>query len=124
MRNPRDVCLSRWNHYKLLDKYTGGLELLADLYIRDGGPFYAPHFTNILSYWNRRNQDNILIVFYEEMKKDLSSVIRKITNFLGKEVTEENIKNIVEFTNIDNMKKNPMSNMEHKIDVSYPRGGY
>ena len=54
---------------------------------------------------------------YEEMKKDLASVIRKIANFLGKEITEENVAKIVEFTNIDNMKKNPMSNMEERINV-------
>ena len=51
------------------------------------------------------------------MKKDLASVIKKIADFLGKEITEENVAKIVEFTNIDNMKKNPMSNMEERMNV-------
>ena len=53
------------------------------------------------------------------MKKDLASVIRKIADFLGKEITEENVAKIVEFTNIDNMKKNPMSNMEERMNVRF-----
>uniref|UniRef100_A0A7M5V297 Sulfotransferase domain-containing protein n=1 Tax=Clytia hemisphaerica TaxID=252671 RepID=A0A7M5V297_9CNID len=117
IRNPRDICASFCHHFKLTDKYTGGVELLADVYMRDVGLFYGPHFTNVLSYWSRREQDNILIVSYEEMKKDLASVIRKIADFLGKEITDEDVAKIVDFTNIENMKKNPMSNLEERINM-------
>ena len=119
IRNPRDVCMSSFNHYRIINNYTGDLDLLTDMFLKNKGPLYGPFFVNVLSYWNRRHQDNILIVHYEEMQKDLPSVVRKIGKFLGKELSNDDVSKLCDHVSIDNMKKNPMCNFETTLKVSY-----
>ena len=39
-----------------------------------------------------RERENIIFIFYEDMKKDLKSVINKVSAFLGKELSGEQVK--------------------------------
>jgi len=91
LRNPRDVCVSFLNHFKVIENYKGTLETIADMFLRDVGPYYTPFFKSILSYWNQRSESNILTVHYEDMKRDLASVIKKVAEFLEIEVTDDNV---------------------------------
>ena len=50
IRNPRDVCLSFLNHLEITNNYTGGLDLLTDIFVRDVGPFYGPFFKQKTAY--------------------------------------------------------------------------
>ncbi|KAI4463026.1 sulfotransferase sult [Holotrichia oblita] len=69
---------------------------------------FAPYWNNIYSYWNRRNLSNILFICYEEMKQDLASVIRKVTQFLGKrELNNNEMDCLVDHLSFLNMRKNP-----------------
>ena len=86
--------------------------------LRDVGPYYAPFFTNVLSYWNQRSKSNILIVHYEDMKKDLASIIKKIAEFLDVELSDENLGKLVEHTSFKSMRANPMCNSEIVATVS------
>ena len=50
------------NHYGLLYNYNGGLELLADMFLKDAGPNYAPYFVNVLSlHFFVMNGENIVL---------------------------------------------------------------
>lgn len=119
VRNPRDVCLSFLNHLRLMKNYIGDLETIADIFIRDLGPYYAPYFKHILSYWEQRKKNpNLLIIFYEDMKKDVCSVIRRIAKFLEIDVTEEVVNKLAEHTSVKSMKQNPMCNYEAQLQVS------
>ena len=74
IRNPRDVCVSFQNHFILTENFTGDLQLIADIMLKDIGPYYAPFFTHILSYWKQRENPNLLIVHYEEMQRDIAGI--------------------------------------------------
>ena len=118
IRNPRDVCLSYLNHMVLTENYTGDLSLLVDIFIRDLGPYYAPYFKHVLSYWEeRQRKSNMLIIFYEDLKKDIKSMIKKIADFVEIEVSEEDVERLSEHTSIDKMRVNPMTNLEDGIKV-------
>ena len=118
VRNPRDVCLSLLNHLRLTNSYTGDLETIADIFIRDLGPDSAPFFQHILSYWEQREKDpNLLIIFYEDMKKDANNLIKRIAKFLNINVSEEDVNKLAEHTSVKNMKKNPMCNAEEGMKV-------
>ncbi|ELW72170.1 Sulfotransferase 1C1 [Tupaia chinensis] len=52
----------------------------------------------------------ILYLLYEEMKKDPKREIRKVMEFLGKNLEEEVLDKIVYHTSFDVMKDNPMTN--------------
>lgn len=67
---------------------------------------FGPFWTNVLSYWNNRHLPNLLIVAYEEMKRDLPGVVRKVAAFLEKKITEEQVEVLVKHLDFESMKHN------------------
>jgi len=114
IRNPRDVCASHVNHLQMIENYSGNLDLLVDVFLKDLGPNYAPFFKHILSYWNQKQSGNpnILVIFYEDMQRDIQSVIKKIATFLEVDVTDDSVKLLAEHISFKNMRVNPMTNMD------------
>ena len=55
---------------------------------------------------------NILIVRFEEMKKDLHKSIRTISQFMGYDLDEATINAIAEECTFDRMKANPLLNLD------------
>ncbi|XP_066927038.1 sulfotransferase 1B1-like [Clytia hemisphaerica] len=110
-RNPRDTMLSLFNFMKLIQNYTGTMELYSDVFLKGLTPYYLPYFSQVLGYWNRRSQENLLVLCYEEMQKDLPSVVRKIASFLDIEMTDEEVLKLCHHTSFDQMKKNPHVNV-------------
>ena len=86
-RNPRDTVITYCNHFKVLEGYTGSFETFADAFLRDECGYYTPFMQNVKGFWEARKQrPNIMFLTYEEMKRDLPSVIRRVSAYLGKPV--------------------------------------
>jgi len=104
----------------MTENYVGDLETIADIFIRDVGPYYTPYFAHILSYWKQRAQNpNLLIIFYEDMLRDVYDVISRIADFLNVNVTRENVEKLADHTSVKSMKKNPMCNLDEKMAVRF-----
>ncbi|XP_014678796.1 PREDICTED: sulfotransferase 1A1-like [Priapulus caudatus] len=73
---------------------------------------YGPYWKHNLSYWDVREEANILFIKYEDMKKDPNASIRKIAEYLGKELTEDQVDLIAEATSFKKMKTNPKANYD------------
>jgi len=114
-RNPRDVVLSWYNHWTVIEGYTGDFNGFFDAFLEDVGGYYSPYFSHNIGYWNIRNRDNMLFIFYEDMKKDLKSVIQKVADFVGKELTDSQIEILYDHLQFDNMKNNKAVNKEEEI---------
>ena len=69
------------------------------------GKDFGSYFLHLLSWWQHRNDPNVLFLFFEDMKDDLESVVRKVAAFMGIE-NEEAIKKAVENSTFEFMKKN------------------
>ncbi|KAF0303386.1 Sulfotransferase 1C2A [Amphibalanus amphitrite] len=113
-RNPKDVCVSYYNHNRLMAThgFTGNLELFMQHFM-DGNIKLNPCIDHMIEAWNLRHHPNMCFIFYEDMKRDLKSQIRKVAKFLGKDYSEEQVNKLAEHLHIDNFKKNPYVNMEH-----------
>jgi len=79
-RNPRDVCVSFFNHWRILEGFHGDFNTFVDAFLNDTAGYNTPYLSHALEFWKlAKKNDNILFIFYEEMKKDLPSVIRKVS---------------------------------------------
>jgi aryl sulfotransferase len=62
------------------------------------------HFVS--TYWQLRDQPNVLFVHYDDLKADLEKEIRRIASFLGIAVNENHLPGILERCSFDWMKTN------------------
>ncbi|XP_054720276.1 sulfotransferase 1 family member D1-like [Uloborus diversus] len=105
-RNPRDVVVSYYHFACMLKEthYTGTFEQFFERFISSRAT-YSPFLMHNIEFWNKRNEKNILFLFYEDLKKDLHTNVMKIASFLEKQLTTENINAIIEHCSFQNMAK-------------------
>ncbi|XP_056638932.1 luciferin sulfotransferase-like [Diorhabda sublineata] len=115
-RNPKDTCISYYNHSKLMEGYKGNFENFCELFLA-GKLSFAPYWNHIFPFWERRNQPNILFLKYEKMIDDLPSVIKEVADFLEKPLTSENIDALSKHLSFESMKNNPSVNYEVVIGM-------
>ena len=122
IRNPKDTIVSYYHYDKLLKHhgYTGDFASHFDLFMSDT-VMYAPYFAYVVEAWKRRDHPNLCVIFYEDMKKDQEAAVRKVAKFLGKELSEEKIKSLVQHLDFKSMKQNKAVNYEALIQN--PEGG-
>ena len=120
IRNPRDVCQSLLSQLKTLhDDFSGFLQDVVNLMTNDAGFYSGPYFKHVLGYWNQRSNENILVIFYEEMKRDLYGHIKKISDFLDIEISDDDLANLTKHFSFDSMKAKAEQMIPfHKSQVS------
>lgn len=132
-RDPRDAAMSFHNHAThyaeefLLGRDRDGLNdpVIAAAYPRaphevraffrrwlrdpNHGPFddftIAEFLELELSFWNERARPNVLLVHYNDLKSDLASEIGRIAEFLGIELPDRLVADIVEAAGFSSMKR-------------------
>ncbi|XP_063992922.1 uncharacterized protein LOC135170796 [Diachasmimorpha longicaudata] len=118
-RNVKDNCISYYHHCKLMEGYRGDFNVFCQLFLADK-LLYCPYWEHILGFWNRRRdpQLNILLLTFENMKSNISSVIHQTLEFLGKPpLSAEKLEILVDHLSFSNMKKNPAVNKEEWIEA-------
>ncbi|KAF2352256.1 Alkyl hydroperoxide reductase subunit C/ Thiol specific antioxidant [Trinorchestia longiramus] len=106
IRDPRDVCISYHHHSKLFkyEGYTGNFDQYVDIFLEDS-VMYGPYWSHVKSAWDRRNLPNVLVVFFEKMKKNPKEETMKISKFLNVDLKEEQLEKLLKFTSFPEMKK-------------------
>ena len=112
-RNPKDTVLS-YHRFATeflgpINTFQGDFERYCELFA-DDMVAYGPWWKHILDAWKYRDEENVLIVSYEDMQKDISSIVRQIAQFLGKQLNEGQIDKIIHHCSFESMKKNASVN--------------
>lgn len=116
VRNPKDQAVS-WYHFSKGPSFQS----LQEYYSADWSKFYSDFLEGkhpapvskpgegyaefLLGWCEHWKDDNVLFVQFEKMKKDSRGEIRRMAEFLGVNLSEEQISGIVEKTSFDAMKK-------------------
>jgi aryl sulfotransferase len=123
-RDGRDVVWSMYNHhananqlwYDALNDTPGRVgppierppadirDYWRDWMDRDGHPFW-PFWENIRTWWSARHLDNVLLVHFADLKRDMEGEMRRIARFLDVPVDEAGWPRIVEYCSFDWMKQ-------------------
>ncbi|XP_047099277.1 luciferin sulfotransferase-like [Schistocerca piceifrons] len=104
-RNPKDTAISYYHHRRLLMNMQLSVDEFIEAFLENVGNC-SPYWSSALEFWKLRNEPNILWNTYEVMKKDLGAAIRKTAAFLGKGVTEEQVRQL----SFSSMKDDPATN--------------
>jgi len=110
-RNPKDVIVSYFHHHRLINvqTYTNDIEKFAEYFMNDE-LYYSPFFGHILEGWAKRDNPNVLFLFYEDMKRNLRGEIEKVCNFLGKTLSEQQLELLTKHLHFDSVSKNTAIN--------------
>lgn len=107
VRNPKDTAVSLFHYYRdnpnLPSPETWAAFL--ELFIK-GDVVYGSWFDHVLSWEEHKKDENVLFLFYEEMKKDFVKSLKKISAFLGISVTDSEMSKIARHTSFSEMKSN------------------
>ncbi|CAF1048174.1 unnamed protein product [Didymodactylos carnosus] len=107
VRNPKDVCVS---FYYFILKLTGGepdkasFDAFFEAFI-NGNVYFGDYFEHLRSTWQQKDDVNVFLTSYEEMKRDLRSVIRRLAQFLAIELNSNLLERIVTYPSFDYMKE-------------------
>ncbi|XP_063773964.1 sulfotransferase 6B1-like [Pseudophryne corroboree] len=107
LRNPKDTAVSYYhftNSNPMLPTYSSW-----DLFFQDfisGNIIYGSYFDHVLSLEKHIDDGNILVLTFEDMKTDFPAEIRKIADFYGLSMTDEQVQHVQNKTTFKSMKEN------------------
>ncbi|NWU57824.1 ST1D1 Sulfotransferase, partial [Dromas ardeola] len=112
-RNPKDVAISYYYFYQMAKMHPdpGTLGEFLESFMA-GKVAYGSWYEHVRGWWEKRQEKQLLYLFYEDMKKDPRREVQKILQFLGKEAPEGMVERILHHTSFQEMKKNPAANYE------------
>lgn len=118
VRDAKDVAISMYHMYRNHSRvqFTGTMEDYFDVFLNDFVVF-GPFYEHINSFKQISKLEHILLINYEQMIADPFTEVKRISEFLGYEYTDIQLKQLMEHASFGNMRK--------KIDVNlkvYPNG--
>ena len=104
-RNPRDVVVSYY-HFMCKTKifnFDGTWDDFVTCFMKGDLP-YGSYFDHVLEWWSRKDNENVLFLKYEELKKDLKGQIKIIADFIGFKFSDEQAEAVAEQCTFQAMK--------------------
>lgn len=111
MRNPKDIVVSSYYFHKMAEflEPPGTFDEFMEKFLK--GKVLFGKWTDHVKSWRGADLGHrIMYITYEEMVQDLPAAIRRISDFLGRKLSEEAIQKIAEHCSFRSMKNNNMSN--------------
>ncbi|XP_025062822.1 amine sulfotransferase-like [Alligator sinensis] len=117
-RNPKDVLVSYFHFSKIVitPDNTPDFSIFLERFLA-GEVLSSSWLDHVRGWYDHRDDFNIFFLTYEEMKKDLRGAVLRICDFLGKELSEDDLDTVVKKATFENMKKDPRANYETRPGV-------
>eukprot|EP00050_Salpingoeca_kvevrii_P022321 m.124568 g.124568 ORF g.124568 m.124568 type:complete len:318 (+) comp9674_c2_seq2:4556-5509(+) len=119
VRSPYDVALSFYKFFEgwFFEPGTVSLDtFVREFWLKRGVPQSdmenASYFEHFVSWWPHRNEENVLLVFFEDMKADLRATVRRVAEFMGLAADDERLIDLV----VERSSFKYMSENEHLFD--------
>ncbi|XP_078507320.1 sulfotransferase 6B1-like [Lissotriton helveticus] len=110
-RNPKDTAVSLFhfcNTMSVLPSYSSWDECFK--HFMTGKVMWGSWFDNAISWKEHIDDDNVMVLMFEDMKADLAAAVKKINNFFEINLTEEQMQLITQRGHFKSMKeKSPES---------------
>eukprot|EP00091_Calanus_sinicus_P012933 TRINITY_DN28871_c0_g1_i1.p1 TRINITY_DN28871_c0_g1~~TRINITY_DN28871_c0_g1_i1.p1 ORF type:complete len:113 (-),score=37.52 TRINITY_DN28871_c0_g1_i1:244-582(-) len=100
-----------------MDGFKGSFDDFFNAFVGNVCGYYSPFIKHVLGYWNKRSDPNMLFITYEDMKRDLPAVIKKVAHFLDKNLSDTDISELADHLSFKNMKKNAAVNKEDVLET-------
>ncbi|XP_030846121.1 sulfotransferase family cytosolic 1B member 1 [Strongylocentrotus purpuratus] len=117
-RNPKDVLASLYRFVGKMPESNFVTWPMMYASIFTDQHFYGPWDKHVLSYWKQRNEENVLFLKYEDMKKNPAKIVTQIAEFINHPISDDVRDVVVEKTSIDQMKKE-MKRLEETEEDGY-----
>lgn len=96
MRNPGDMSKSYYEQYYHLHGYQDTYEEFCKLLMADR-VVYAPYLSHLTEVWRMRDEENIFMQNFDEITTDFEECIRRLVEFLGKTISQEQVDEMKEY---------------------------
>lgn len=116
-REAKDVAVSCFHYERLSNGYKGDQDFYYACFM-DDLILYCPYWEHVLQFWEMRKQPHIFFTTFEDMKKNLSSVIRKTSKFLGHDSTEDQVVLLADHLEFRRMRENPSVNLVPELEAA------
>lgn len=105
VRNPKDVLVSGYRFSEGWFFEPGSISI--EEHARDGmlKPDNRGYWKHLLSWWDQRTRDDVLLLSYEAMRKDLATTIRTVAPFIGVALDDELFEIVMEQSSLPFMLK-------------------
>ncbi|XP_053954912.1 sulfotransferase 1 family member D1-like isoform X1 [Anastrepha ludens] len=109
-RNPKDVVLSYGHFLRSKGAYGGSMQEFIDDFL-NAESAYTPFWPHVFTMWQMRSEPNVFFTTFEEMKRDLRGVIKRLNEFLEKpNLSEAQMEKLLNHLSFENMRANQQVN--------------
>ena len=95
-RNQKDAVVSAYHFFDSMLALKGrvALPIFARAYLQQ----VEKHMQDLVMWWEHRHDDNILLLFFDELKEDHPGCVRQIAKFMDVELAESDVARVVHTT--------------------------
>lgn len=114
-RNPKDVAVSFYHHYRNIQGYEGNFDNFMDAFLANQ-VIYTPIHDHVKNYSKLRGEKNFLSTTFERIRETCFDEVKKISEFLNETFSDDQLRKLCEHVSFEKMKLNPGTNWE--IDIN------
>lgn len=107
VRDPKDVCVSAYFFFRanVWGPLAPTVANWVDFYTSKAFVF-GEWATHLASYWEQRRRSNVLFLTFEEIRGDPERIVRRIAEFTGVQLSDDELAGVVRRSSFDYMKQN------------------